>query len=117
MEAETKQVVERHIAALRARDVNKLMKDYAGDAFFMSNLTPGAICGLEALRQFWTQALAIFTPEVLSTLKFQQQENEGDVVYLQWSAGTTIPFGSDTFVVRDGKIAAQTATVQIVGPN
>jgi len=38
---------------------------------------------------------------------------EGDVAFILWSAGAAIPFGSDTFVVRGGKIIAQTGAVLI----
>ncbi len=112
MNSDTAQVVKRHVDALMARDLDRIMEDYAEDAFFVSNLAPVAICGVAALRNFWMQSLTIFTPEVLSTLKFAQQVIERDVAYLLWSAGEMIPFGSDTFVVRHGKIVAQTGTVQ-----
>ncbi len=115
MDSDTTLVVKRHVDALMARDLDRLIADYAEDAFFISNLAPIAICGTEALRQFWTQALAIFTPQVLSSLQFSQQVIKRDVAYLLWSAGAAIPFGSDTFVVRGGKIVAQTGTVQIAG--
>lgn len=113
MELDTKAVVKRHIDALLSRDLDRILEDYAEDAFFLSNMAPGAICGRTALRAFWTQALQIFTPAVLSCLEFKQQQIEKDVAYLLWSAGPVIPFGSDTFIVRDGKIAAQTGTAQL----
>jgi hypothetical protein len=99
-----------------ARDLDRLLVDYAEDALFISNLAPGAICGAAALRQFWTQAPAIFTPQVLSMLKFVQQDFERDIAHILWSAGTVIPIGSDTFVPRNGKLVAQTGIVQIAGP-
>jgi hypothetical protein len=33
---------------------------------------------------------------------------EGDLGYITWSAGAALPLGTDTFLVRDGKIVAQT---------
>lgn len=113
MDFDTAIVVKRHIEALMDRDLDRLMEDYAEEAFFINNLVPNAICGTEALRKFWTEAFFIFTPEVLSSLKFLQQVIEGEVAYILWSAGRMIPFGSDTFVVRGGKIVAQTGAVQI----
>ena len=113
MDFDTATVVKRHLDALMSRDLDSLMEDYAADAFFLSNMAPVAIRGRAALRAFWLQAFFVFTPEVLSDLKFTQQEIEGDVAFILWSAGPAIPFGSDTFVVRGGKIIAQTGAVLI----
>ncbi len=113
MDFDTTTVIKRHLDALMNRDLDRLMEDYAEDAFFLSNMAPVAIRGLAALRAFWAQAFLVFTPEVLSSLKFTQQEIEGDVAFILWSAGPVIPFGSDTFVVRGGKIVAQTGAVLI----
>ena len=33
---------------------------------------------------------------------------EGDLAYITWNVGSDIPLGTDTFVVDDGKIVAQT---------
>ena len=33
---------------------------------------------------------------------------DGELAYITWSAGREIPLGTDTFVVRNGKIVAQT---------
>ncbi|HSJ57683.1 MAG TPA: nuclear transport factor 2 family protein [Anaerolineae bacterium] len=115
MSLETKQVVDRHLAALMERDLVKLVDHYAEDAFFLSNLTPGPVRGQDALRQLWTQILTILTPEVLATLTLLQQQVEGDVAYLKWSASPVIPFGVDTLVVRNGKIVAHTTGVEIAG--
>ncbi len=113
MDFDTATVIKRHLDALLSRDLDRLMEDYAEDAFFLSNMAPVAIRGRAALRAFWMQAFLVFTPEVLGSLKFTQQEIEGDVAFILWSAGPAIPFGSDTFVVRGGKIVAQTGAVLI----
>jgi len=33
---------------------------------------------------------------------------QGDVAYITWSAGPALPMGTDTFVVRQSRIASQT---------
>jgi hypothetical protein len=58
-------------------------------------------------------ALSLCTPAVLSSLTVTQQKIEGEIAYLLWSAEPEIPFGSDTFHVREGKIMVQMATVQV----
>ncbi len=92
------------------------MADYAEDAFFLSNMAPGPMCGSAMLRGFWVQGLDMFTPEVLSNLKVAQQTIERDVAYIVWSAAPLILLGVDTIVVREGKIVAQTGTAQLAAP-
>ena len=36
------------------------------------------------------------------------QRTNSDVAYIVWTVGEGIPLGTDTFIVRDGKIAQQT---------
>ncbi len=108
----TRAVIEHHIDALMRRDVGGLVDGYADDALFLGNMAGQPIRGRAALREFWTRALDVFTPEVLMQLRFGSQQFEEGVGYLVWSAGEALPFGSDTFVVRDGRIAIQTASVQ-----
>ena len=109
---QTKAVIDRHVSALRARDLEELIDTYADDAVFLGNVTSAPIKGRAALRTFWMQVLAIFTEPIVAQLTISQEQYDGDIAYLSWSAGTSIPFGADTFVVRDGKIVAQTGTVQ-----
>jgi hypothetical protein len=33
---------------------------------------------------------------------------QGEVAHITWSAGPALPLGTDTFVVRQGRIVAQT---------
>ena len=48
------------------------------------------------------------TPEFLSNLKMAKQEVIGEIAYIAWSVEGMIALGTDTFVIRNGKIVAQT---------
>lgn len=41
-------------------------------------------------------------------MRVDKQEVRDDVAYMLWSAAPFVPFGADTVVVRDGKIAVHT---------
>ncbi len=110
---QTEAVLNHHLQALAARDLDGLVSDYTEESVIINNLSPTPIQGLGAIRQFMAQMVEVFTPEVLATFKASQQVIEGEIVYVVWSAGKTIPFGTDTVVVRDGKIVAQTAYAQM----
>lgn len=111
--AQTEEVVGQHVQALLARDLDALTSGYSDDAVIIINTSPVAIVGLAAIRQFGAQILEAYTPEVLSTFKVGQQVIEGEIAYAVWSMGAAIPVATDTFVVRDGKIVAQTAYLQV----
>ncbi len=101
----TQAVVDHHLEALRAGDVDGVLGDYADDAVLITNLG-GVVKGRDALRAAFGAAggLPGFEP-VASHV-------EGDLAYITWKM-TGITLGTDTFVLRDGKIVMQTATVVV----
>lgn len=103
---ETKAVTDHHIEALLASDLEGVMKDYTDDSVVISNLG-GVARGLDAIR-------ASFSPVTdgggIPGLEISVEHVDGDIAYVTWSA-EGIPFGTDTFVVRDNKIAVQTAAM------
>jgi ketosteroid isomerase-like protein len=108
----TEAVIARHLGALAARDIDQIMPDYTEESVLV---TPDATFqGLEQIRGFYTAALNIFTPEVIGLFKISKQEIVGEAAYLFWSAGPTIPFATDTFLIRDSKILIQTFAGQII---
>ena len=66
--------------------------------------------GVDEIRPFFQNMFAEFAKPG-ATFDLRQQVAEGEVAYICWAAETadnTYELGTDTFVVRDGKIAAQT---------
>jgi ketosteroid isomerase-like protein len=104
---QTKALMEHHSALLAAEitdaSLDELMADYHDDAMFISNLS-GVATGHEAIRPMFAMAGAMPGFEQTS------QHVEGDVGYVTWKA-EGIAFGTDTFLLRDGKIAVQTVAL------
>jgi len=102
----TKAVLDHHQAMLDASDLDGLMDDYTEDSFFVTNLT-GTATGLEAIR-------AVFAGlgGAMPGFELLGEVVEGDVAYIWWKADG-IAFGTDTFLVRDGKIANQTVGLHL----
>ena len=105
----TKDVVDHHLAAFGAGDVDEMLRDYTGDSLL---ITPNAtIKGLGALREAFTGFVGgLFAP---GTYEFvlDAERIEGEVAFITWHAtcaSSDIPLGVDTFLVRDGRIAVQT---------
>ena len=97
-----------HLQAIGEGDIDAIMADYAEDAaLFTPN---GALHGHDEIRPLFEAMVAGVLPPG-STFEMSQQIIEGEVAYIVWSAESAnynIPFGTDTFVIRDGKITTQT---------
>ncbi len=113
-EKETEAVYNHHQQAISARDLDAIMEDYAEDSIIIVNVAPEPLRGLTAIRSFFAQFFEVWSPELQSTVSLARQDVEGEIVYTVWSAGPTMPFGTETHVIRDGKIRVQTAAAQMV---
>lgn len=102
--AETKAVLDHHMAALDSGDLDDIMSDYTEDSVFISNLG-GVIKGLEAIR-------GVFAMSAGGMAGFEAgvEHVDGEIGFVTWTA-EGIALGTDTFVVRDGKVAAQTVVL------
>lgn len=102
-EDETMAVLQHHAAALAAGDLDEIMVDYADDAVFISD-DSGILAGAAAIREHFStpSGLADITPTVLHV--------HGDYLYVCWTADG-VRLGTDTFVVRDGRIVFQTVAI------
>jgi len=110
----TRQVLEHHLAAFGVGDLEGILSDYADDSIMIS--PDGPLKGRAAIRGFFEGVLAsLFKP---GTYQFTMDTLHvvEDVAYLVWHAhceGVDIVFASDTFLIRNGKIAVQTYAPKI----
>jgi uncharacterized protein (TIGR02246 family) len=101
--SDTAAILQRHMDGLAAGDLAAIMSDYDGDAVLISG--PNTIRGRDAIEQMF-KAVAANPPKLTEDVRVV----EGDVAYVTWHTAD-IPFGTDTFVMRDGKIVCQTVGV------
>jgi ketosteroid isomerase-like protein len=111
--ASTKDVLDHHLQCFDAGDLTGILSDYApGAVLFTPN---GPLRGVDAIRPLFQAMIAEFgKPGAVFSMK--QQSVEGDYAYILWTAETTdnvYEVGTDTFVVRDGKILIQSFAVKI----
>ena len=109
----TKDVLDHHIKCFGEGDLTGILSDYAPGAVLF---TPdGPLRGADAIRPLFQAMIAEFgKPGAAFSMK--QQFVEGDYAYILWTAETAdnvYEVGTDTFVVRDGKIVAQSFTGKI----
>lgn len=107
-ETTTQAVLDRHWETFRNNDLEGVMADYDESSVL---ITPDkTYSGLAEIRQNFVNAFAVF-PKDSTTMTLQQSVVKGDLAYIIWSADAPrlkLDFGTDTFVVRDGKIVRQT---------
>jgi ketosteroid isomerase-like protein len=101
----TEATLARHLQAF-AGSVDAIMSDYAESSVLF---TPdGPLMGLDQIRAFFEAFKANSPPELMPALTLLRQDIQGEVAYITWKADPFIPLATDTFVIRDGKIQAQT---------
>jgi ketosteroid isomerase-like protein len=98
--------VRRHLQAFEQQELDAVLANYADDACFLSE--GRAFCGKSAIREFFDSFIAAFPPEAFGLFVLRHLRVQGDVAYITWSAGPEMPLGTDTFVVRQGRIVSQT---------
>jgi mannose-6-phosphate isomerase-like protein (cupin superfamily) len=107
-EPSTSEVVSHHWKTFVDNDLDGTLADYTEDSIL---ITPTRVYrGLKDIRENFIDAFKRF-PKSTSTLQLNKTRVERDVGYILWEAtGPTsrLAMGTDTFVVRHGKIVSQT---------
>jgi ketosteroid isomerase-like protein len=109
----TSDVLDRHLRSFAEYDVDGLLADYSSDAvLFVPN---GPLKGSEGIRPLFETVVSEFRrPGSSSTI--EQRWVDGDHAYIIWTAETadnSYEFATDTFIVRNGKLVAQSFAAKI----
>jgi len=109
----TRAVIDHHLKCFSERDLTGILSDYAPDAvLFTSN---GPLKGVAAIQPLFQTMIAEFGKPG-AAFHLNQQFIEGDHAYILWNAETAdniYELGTDTFVVRNNKIVAQSFTGKV----
>ena len=104
--APAERVVEHHMQAGNNRNLEAMLSDYAADAILVS--PDGVVKGKQAIRSAFAKMM---TQEPYPVITPDKKIYEGNVGYIVWTANAGQAnelHGSDTFILRDGKIVVQT---------
>lgn len=107
----TAAVWQHHIDTWTERDLAGILADYAPDAVMVVNNQ--VFRGPAEIRGVFVKLFDVF--DRVTNHVIDPAIVDGDVVYITWRT-TELPFGTDTFVIRDGKIEYQTiaSTVDVL---
>ena len=110
--ATTKKVLGSFLAAFGAGKVDAIVAHYAPDAVIV---TPGAVVlGHKNIRPMFVGLVAEFGQPGVK-FKLLKQNVYGDIALIVWQAETgknIYDMGTDTYIIRGGKIVAQTVAVK-----
>ena len=111
---DTAQVLSHHLRALGAGQLDEVLNDYIEDSVL---ITPkGPIKGLHGIRAAFEGFLSgLFKPGTYE-LALDARHVDGQVAYIVWHAkcaSADIALGTDTFIVKDGKILVQTFAAKV----
>jgi hypothetical protein len=109
----TNDVLNHHLSSFAERDVDGVLTDYSSDAVLFS--PAGPFKGPDAIRPVFQTLVSEFAKPG-SSFTLLLRSIEGDYAYIIWTAETadnSYEFATDTFLVRNGKIVAQSFAAKI----
>jgi len=113
MKVTTSEVLDRHLKSFAARNLDGILADYSSDAVLFS--PAGSLKGPDAIKLMFQTLVSEFAKPG-SSFTMLQRCVDGEHAYIVWTAETgdnSYEFATDTFVVRDGKIVAQSFAAKI----
>jgi ketosteroid isomerase-like protein len=109
--SDTESVVQNHLRAfVEKKGIDAILRDYDDDARFLSEIR--TYHGKREIRHFFEAFIASLPPDAINRFSLRTLRVEGDIAYITWGVGDAVPLGTDTFVVRNGKIVSQTFAMQ-----
>lgn len=95
-----------HITAVAKGDLAAIADHYTAESVLI--LPDQTLKGQDQVRGFYAHLLAAMPADWLVGFNLIRQDVQGEVAYMLWQAPPLIPLATDTFVIRNSKIVAQT---------
>jgi hypothetical protein len=108
---ETKAVVGHHTRALAKGDIEGLLSDYTEESVIY--WAEGASRGLAEIQAFAENFWASIPEGFWKNASTIRAEFDGEIGYTLWASTAGVPLGTDTYIVRDGKIMVQTFAMYV----
>jgi ketosteroid isomerase-like protein len=110
--AATESVVNAHLQAfLKQQDIADIIVDFDDNARL---LTEAKIYrGKEAIHEFFVDFIGSLPADAINQFSLSSMQVDGDIAFVTWRVGDDIPLGTDTFVVKNGKIISHTFAMHV----
>ena len=103
----TETVVRDHLRTfLEQKGIAAILGDYDDRARFFTEAK--IYHGKQEIHGFFEDFIASLPAGAFDQFALESLHVDGNIAYITWNVGSDIPSGTDTFVVDNGKIVAQT---------
>ena len=110
----TETVVRDHLRNfLEQRGIDAIVADYHENARFYTEAR--IYRGRAEIQSFFTDFIGSLPDGAIDHFALRSQQVEGNIAYITWSVGSDVPLGTDTLVVENGKIIAQSFAMYAAG--
>jgi predicted SnoaL-like aldol condensation-catalyzing enzyme len=109
----TRTLLQRHLSAFLDNDLETVLSDYTDESTLVT--ADATYTGRQAIRGFFARLIPLF-PRQQSRLDLDRMVVDGELAFIVWHATTPavkVTLGTDTFVLKDGKIHRQTFVGQM----
>ena len=106
-------VFQHHLAAFAAGDIDEILKDYTEDSLVIYD--DRVARGREEIRKFFAHWLEHLLPPGCQ-FELERLQTVDDLVFITWRAESedkVFELGTDTFLIRGGKVERQTVAAKI----
>ncbi len=108
----TQEVLDHHLGAFN-QGLDSILSDYNDDSCVISQ--QGSFHGLSDIRDFFTAYIKGMPEGMMDAFNVTESIVDEEIAYITWEALPWFPLGTDTFVIREGRIRYQTFAVHAAG--
>ena len=101
----TQEVLDHHVQAF-GEGLESILSDYDENSCVMAQ--QGTYRGMSEIKDFFVAFVSGLPEGFMEAFKITRSEVDGEVAYMTWEANPWFPMGTDTFVIKEGKIRYQT---------
>jgi ketosteroid isomerase-like protein len=109
----TESILDHHMDAFGRGDVDAIVEDFTEQSTII--FPKSVITGLDNIREHFLNLIQNIFPQG-TQYELVEKTVVGNIAYLIWNAESDrckIPFGTDTFIFKDGKIKVQTVAFML----
>ena len=107
LSAATEAVVRKHLQAfLEQKGMAAILSDYDDNARFYTETK--IYHGKHEIQLFFTDFVASLPAGAIDRFALRSMQVDGNIALITWNVGNDIPLGTDSMVVDNGRIVAQT---------
>ena len=105
--AATEAVVRNHLQTfLEQKGIAAILSDYDDNARFYTETK--IYHGKHEIQGFFTDFIGSLPVGAIDRFALNSMQVDGNIAFITWNVGSDIPLGTDTIVVENGSIVAQT---------